>query len=84
MGPSELQELLDFEPFIRLRLTLASGDVVELNRRQGVNLTGLSLSIEDESQSGARRLRLVSIPNIVLVEPLADDERSTSRRTKDI
>lgn len=71
MGPSELQELLDFEPFTPLRLTLASGDVVELNQREGLNVTGLSLSIEDVNFVGSPRLRLVSIPNIVLVEPIA-------------
>ena len=30
MSPSDLQEVLDFEPFTPVRLTLASGDVVEL------------------------------------------------------
>ena len=78
MGPSELQEVLDFEPFAPLRLTLASGDVVELHRREGLNVTGLSLSVEDTTLRGTPRLRLVSIPNIVLVEPIAG--RSGSNR----
>jgi hypothetical protein len=76
MGPSEIQELLDFEPFTPLRLTLAGGDVVELARREGVNVTGLSLSVEDTSSAGRLRLRFVSIPNIVLVEPLSDNRES--------
>jgi hypothetical protein len=55
MSPSDLQELLDFEPFTPLRLTLASGDVVELHRREGLNITGLSLSIEDTYLFGGPR-----------------------------
>jgi hypothetical protein len=71
MGPSELQELLDFDPFAPLRITLASGDIVELTRREGLTITGLSLSVEDTTLRGTPRLRLLSIPNIVMVEPLS-------------
>lgn len=72
MGPSDLQEVLDFVPFTPLRLTLASGDVVELLQREGLNVTGLSLSVADTTLTGTPRLRLVSIPNICLVEPMID------------
>jgi hypothetical protein len=30
-----MQELIDFEPFLPMRLTLASGDVIDLRRREG-------------------------------------------------
>ena len=70
MGPSEIEELVTREPFIPLRLTLASGDVVDLRDPEGIGLTGMSISVEDISPFGRPRLRLVSIPNIVMVEPL--------------
>jgi hypothetical protein len=76
MSPSDLQEMIDFEPFTPLRLVLASGDVVELHRREGLNITGIGLSIEDTTMSGRPRLRLVSIPNVVLVEPIIGPRRS--------
>ncbi len=70
MAPSELQELLDFEPFTPLRLILASGDIVELHQREGLSIADLSLAVEDIGMTGTRRLRLVSIPNICMAEPL--------------
>ena len=82
MSPSEIEEILDFEPFIPLRLTLASGDTVELHRRAGVGVTGLSLSVQDSGLSGQARLRLVSIPNIVLVEPIADGGGQRAKEKK--
>ena len=71
MSPTDLEEVLDFQPFTPLRLTLASGDVVELPQRQGLSVNGLSLTIVDTTRSGRPRLRMVSIPNIVLLEPLS-------------
>ena len=67
MSPTDLEEVLDFQPFTPLRLTLASGDVVELPQRQGLSVNGLSLTIVDTTRSGRPRLRMVSIPNIVLL-----------------
>jgi hypothetical protein len=79
MGPGEIEELLSFEPFIPLRLTLASGDVIELRRNERIGVTGLSLSIADTNAFGQARLRLISMPNIVLIEPIAPNERGTQR-----
>ena len=70
MGPSDLQELIDFEPFTPLRLTLSSGNVVELKQREGLAVNGLTLSVVDSDVHGRQRLRLVSLPNIAFVEPL--------------
>jgi len=72
MSPTEIQDLIDFEAFTPLRLTLASGDVLVLTDREGLSVTGLMLSVTDVSITGRRRLRLVSIPNIVLIEPVPE------------
>jgi hypothetical protein len=79
MGPSELEEVLDFQPFQPFRLILASGDVIDALRRPGVNVTGLSLAVEETTAAGARRLRLISIPNIVLLEPLPPQHEAPLR-----
>jgi hypothetical protein len=76
-----MQELIDFEPFLPMRLTLASGDVIDLRRREGLSVTGLSLAIEQVSPTGRRRLRLVSLPNICLVEPIAQSDRDWRNET---
>ncbi len=34
MGPEELQQLIDFEPFVPFRLTLSSGDVVHVRQKR--------------------------------------------------
>jgi len=72
MGPTELEEVLNFEPLTPMRLTLASGSVVDIRRREGLRITGLSLCIEDVGLTGLHRLRLISIPNITMLEPFVD------------
>jgi hypothetical protein len=72
MGPSELQQLVDFDPFVPFRMTLSSGDVVDVRQRDGVNITGLTMSIAFASINNVPRFRLVSLPNIALVEPIVD------------
>jgi hypothetical protein len=72
MGPSEIQELLDFEPFTPLRLILSSGSVIELRQKEGVSVIGMTMTIVDQSVFGNGRVRLISVPNIALIEPLAD------------
>lgn len=72
MGPSELQQLIDFEPFVPFRLTLSSGNIVEVRQRDGVNVTGLTMSIIYATVSGEPRFRLISLPNIALVEPILE------------
>ena len=72
MGPSEIQELLDSEPFVPLRLTLSSGNVVELHHRESLNVVGLSLSVLEEGLAPQPRLRFISIPNIAMAEPIVN------------
>ena len=76
MGPSELQQLLDFDPFVPFRMTLSSGDVVDVRQPNGVSVTGLTMSIEYESIHGNPRFRLVSLPNIAQVEPIVSEPPS--------
>jgi hypothetical protein len=72
MGPAELQELLDFRPFVPFRMTLSSGDVVDVRQWGGVGVTGLTMTITYPAIDGGPRFRLVSLPKIALVEPIAD------------
>ncbi len=59
------------EPFAPLRLTMSSGDVVDLDHDR-LFLTGQSIyyliSDNPESRIG-KKVRLISIPNIVMIEP---------------
>jgi hypothetical protein len=70
VGPGEIEEWLEFVPFTPARLTLSSGTVIELRRRADVTVNGLSLAIYDQGGNGSARLRLISIPNIAMIEPL--------------
>lgn len=82
MGPSELQELVDFEPFGPLRLTLSSGNVIDLRQREGVNITGLTMTIADTTIAGTPRVRLVSLPTSRWSSPSSQDLRADGwRRT---
>jgi hypothetical protein len=80
MGPSEIQELIESQPFVPLRLTLSSGSVVEIRADMDVNIVGLSLSVVDELPEFGQRLRFVSIPNIAIAEPMAGPMRPGATR----
>ena len=73
MSPTDLEEFLFEEPFQPLRLTLASGDQVSINSNRRVLIAGLALhyglSDDPDSRIG-KRARIISIPNIVLIEPI--------------
>jgi hypothetical protein len=73
MGPSEIQELLDFRPFVPFRMTLSSGDIVDVRQWVGVSVTGLTMSIHYTSVAGGPDFRLVSLPNIALIQPIEAD-----------
>jgi hypothetical protein len=70
MSPTDLEEILDFEPYTPWRIILASGAFINLPRREELNVNGLSLCIRDHFR-GRPRLRFVSIPNILLLEPMS-------------
>jgi hypothetical protein len=70
VGPSDLEEYLLEEPFIPIRLVLASGDHLLIRHRSEALVTGMTLflgrSIEAARAPG--HYRMVSIPNIVYAE----------------
>jgi len=72
MSPVDIEEHILREPFVPLRLTLASGDVVDLDDGKRIWLAGYALyyliSDNPEARIG-KRVRLISIPNIVMIEP---------------
>jgi hypothetical protein len=69
MSPTDLEEILDFEPYTPWRAILVNGCVVNRPRREELSVNGLSLCIFDSTR-GVPRLRFVSIPNIILLEPM--------------
>jgi len=83
MSPSDLEEQIYQEPFVPLRLTLASGDQVVLDNPHRVLMTGLALHYllsDDPSSRIGRQVKIISIPNIVLVEPVPNGRRTGRRR----
>jgi hypothetical protein len=83
MSPSEVDELLYAEPFQPLRVTLASGDQIVIRREHRAFTQGLCIVLAGDDSTGARFAggpRLVSIPNIVLVEPVGDRPEVRRRR----
>jgi len=83
MSPSELEEILYRDPFQPFRVTLASGDQLIVNNARRAMISGLSLVIgvnEDPNARVGTRLKLVSIPNIVLAESI--DSRPTNGRRR--
>jgi hypothetical protein len=73
MSPSDLIEIIEEHPTERLRVVMASGDEVVIETPQRTVVSGLALRIQlyDESNERMRpHARVVSIPNITLVEPI--------------
>jgi hypothetical protein len=84
MSPDEIDQYLLQVPMPPLRLTLASGDQIVLRQEDYPFTSGLTLVIRG-SPNGDRMVdhsRLVSIPNIVLVEPLGSLPPNPSRRRR--
>jgi hypothetical protein len=81
MGPDEIQQLIEQDPFVPFRLTLSSGTTVEVWHPEGLSVLGLSLSIDDFDGEGRPRLRFISMPNIAIVEPMPPNSGHVSRTT---
>lgn len=82
MSPSEVEEYILQDPMPTLRLTLASGDQLIIRDEDRAFVSGLALVIRG-SNTGNRLVaqsRLVSIRNIVLVEPATLPPRTGRRR----
>ena len=80
MGPDEIEQMMDQVPFVPFRMSLSSGDLIEIRQREGLSIIGLSLAIYDVSAIGSPRLRFVSIPNVAMVTPLPPATSSNPRR----
>jgi len=71
MSPPDLDEILNEQPAVPVRLTLSSGDQVVIDNPTRTLIAGLSLFIGVAEIPEARigdRVRIVSIPNINLIE----------------
>ena len=81
MSPSELEIYLDQDPNQVIRLTLSSGDQILVRSEDRPVVEGLALILRGpETGRFAQRHRLVSVPNITLVEPVTS--RPTGRRRR--
>jgi hypothetical protein len=83
MSPTDLEEFIYRDPFLPLRLTLASGDQVIIEDPKRVLLTGLALHYmvtDDASSRIGKQVKIISVPNIVLAEPVTNGRRNGRRR----
>ncbi|HZN69185.1 MAG TPA: hypothetical protein VFB66_28160 [Tepidisphaeraceae bacterium] len=83
MGPGELEEILFEEPFRPFRVTLASGDHFVVNNQRRAMISGLSLVVgvnEDPNARTGNRLKIISIPNIVMAEHIDPRRPPNGRR----
>jgi hypothetical protein len=84
MSPSELAELFEANPEASYRLTLSSGDVVDVIRaRQALVGPGMIYvnTFPDPDARQATGTRIVSIVNIAMIEPF-DPRRPRGRRAR--
>jgi hypothetical protein len=84
MSPSQLEEILYEEPFRPFRVTMASGDQYVVNNPKRALISGLSIvvGLNDDAESRlGKRLKIISIPNIVMAEHV-DPGRPNSRRRR--
>jgi hypothetical protein len=81
MSPSELEVYIQEDPTTPVRLTLSSGDQVLVRPEDRPIVEGIILILRGPGSGRiARRHRLVSVPNIVLAEPLPGRPRNGRRR----
>jgi hypothetical protein len=84
MSPSELALLFEENPERAFRITLSSGDIVDVNnpRRTLVDKIMLYVSQSDDPRAlVGQRTRIISIPNIAMIEPV-DRGRAQGRRRR--
>ena len=87
MSSPELEEFLQEHVTDRLRVVMSSGDELIIEQPQRTLIGGLSLYIQMYEDSAARiglRVRIISVPNINLVEPIrpGPNGRRPRRRTR--
>ena len=85
MSPTDLDDILREDPRRRFRLTLASGDQVIIENPLRTLIIGVALYVgisEDPQSRIGQRLRIVSIPNISLVEEVIGRHNGGRRRRR--
>ena len=83
MSPSDLEEILFEDPFRPFRVTLSSGDQYVVNNRQRAMISGMALVVglnDDPQARTGTRLKILSIPNIVLAEHIDPRRPRNGRR----
>ncbi len=84
MTPTEMYDIIDQHPDRPIKLTLSSGDVVVVDNPRRTIIQELALYIgqaDDPDAPFAQRIRVVSIPNIAMVEHIDRSQlRGRSRR----
>ena len=81
MRPSEIADLFDSNPGAPFRLTLCGGDVVLMDNPDRTLIDSLALYVgksEDPASRLANRVRMISIPNIAMIERI-DPRRLNGR-----
>ena len=85
MSPTDLEEHLFSDPFVPQRLTLASGDQVIVDNPQRALIAGPALyygTSDDPAARVGKRVKVISIPNIVLIEPVDQRPGRNGRRRR--
>jgi hypothetical protein len=85
MGPGELEELLLEDPFVPIRLMLASGDFVLIEFRGQAVIVGLTLYLDPGSAvhaGSSPRFRLISVPNVCVAERVERLPPARGRRVR--
>jgi hypothetical protein len=85
MSPGELEELLYEEPFKLFRVTLASGDRYMVNIPRRAIISGLSSAVglnDDPAARSGTRLKLISIPNVVMAKQINPRRPAGGRRPR--
>jgi hypothetical protein len=85
MSPTDLEEILQEEPSRPLRVTLSSGDQIIIEDPRHTLVAGMSLAVrarDDHSERVTHRMRLISIPNIALIEPFTGRQNGGRRRRR--
>ena len=82
VSPSEIEEILSYRPLQPLRVVLTSGDEMIVREQDKPFISGLCLVLRGVAlrEEILARSRLLSIPNIALIEPVPP--RQGGRRTR--
>lgn len=85
MSLDEIDLQIEGEPFRPFRVTLASGDQLVINNRHRVFTSGLTLVAglaDDPNDRRGKQLKLISIPNSVMIEHVDGNRPPAQRRRR--